>query len=116
MSIIHGFFGISDKLYSHAFIWQHVFSTYPPPGETDGGLLLDRFRATSMRGRSRFIRRRKADPRTVRRQNVISTLHGLGQIAGCNGRSFQGLAEGKRSVYTCPIKALVNEKWMTPLP
>jgi hypothetical protein len=26
---------------------------------------------------------------------------------------FKALAEGKRSVYTCPIKALVNEKWMT---
>ena len=25
---------------------------------------------------------------------------------------FKALAQGKRSVYTCPIKALVNEKWM----
>lgn len=25
---------------------------------------------------------------------------------------FGALARGQRSVYTCPIKALVNEKWM----
>src|SRR4029077_21147403 len=25
---------------------------------------------------------------------------------------FKGVAQGVRSVYTCPIKALVNEKWM----
>ena len=25
---------------------------------------------------------------------------------------FKALAQGKRSVYTCPIKALVNEKWL----
>ena len=25
---------------------------------------------------------------------------------------FAALARGKRAVYTCPIKALVNEKWM----
>ena len=25
---------------------------------------------------------------------------------------FASLAHGRRSVYTCPIKALVNEKWM----
>ncbi len=25
---------------------------------------------------------------------------------------FAALARGTRAVYTCPIKALVNEKWM----
>ena len=26
---------------------------------------------------------------------------------------FKALAQGRRSVYTCPIKALVNEKWLS---
>src|SRR5437763_3056870 len=37
----------------------------------------------------------------------------------CSGKSlvatalhFKALVQGKRSIYTCPIKALVNEKWL----
>jgi hypothetical protein len=38
--------------------------------------------------------------------------HRLGQIAGGRGGAFQGPGPGQRSIYTCPIKALVNEKWL----
>ena len=42
---------------------------------------------------------------------VLSTPTGSGKSLVASFLHFQALAEGKRSVYTCPIKALVNEKF-----
>jgi superfamily II RNA helicase len=43
---------------------------------------------------------------------ILNTPTGSGKSLVAAALQFKALAEGKRSVYTCPIKALVNEKWM----
>ena len=46
-------------------------------------------------------------------QNVIlNTPTGSGKSLVAAALHFKALGQGLRSVYTCPIKALVNEKWM----
>ena len=43
---------------------------------------------------------------------ILNTPTGSGKSLVAAAGHFQALAQGKRSVYTCPIKALVNEKWL----
>ncbi len=43
---------------------------------------------------------------------ILNTPTGSGKSLVASAVHFQGLAQGKRSIYTCPIKALVNEKWL----
>ncbi len=46
-------------------------------------------------------------------KNVIqNTPTGSGKSLVAAALHFKSLVQGKRSVYTCPIKALVNEKWL----
>ena len=44
------------------------------------------------------------------RNVILNTPTGSGKSLVATALHFKSLAEGKRSVYTCPIKALVNEK------
>ena len=46
------------------------------------------------------------------RNVILNTPTGSGKSLVATALHFKSLAEGKRSAYTCPIKALVNEKWM----
>jgi superfamily II RNA helicase len=43
---------------------------------------------------------------------ILNTPTGSGKSLVAAALHFQALARGRRSVYTCPIKALVNEKWL----
>ena len=43
---------------------------------------------------------------------ILNTPTGSGKSLVAAGLHFKALAQGKRSIYTCPIKALVNEKWL----
>jgi superfamily II RNA helicase len=43
---------------------------------------------------------------------ILNTPTGSGKSLVAAAVQFKALAQGKKSVYTCPIKALVNEKWM----
>ena len=43
---------------------------------------------------------------------ILNTPTGSGKSLVATALHFKALAQGKRSVYTCPIKALVNEKFM----
>src|SRR6266478_1776906 len=43
---------------------------------------------------------------------ILNTPTGSGKSLVAAAVQFKALAQGKRSIYTCPIKALVNEKWM----
>src|SRR5262245_55289943 len=43
---------------------------------------------------------------------VLNTPTGSGKSLVAAALHFKAIAQGKRSIYTCPIKALVNEKWM----
>lgn len=44
---------------------------------------------------------------------ILSTPTGSGKSLVASALHFQSLAKGRRSFYTCPIKALVNEKWLS---
>ena len=46
------------------------------------------------------------------RNVILNTPTGSGKSLAAFALHFASLARGRRSVYTCPIKALVNEKWM----
>ncbi|HKX61249.1 MAG TPA: DUF3516 domain-containing protein [Verrucomicrobiae bacterium] len=43
---------------------------------------------------------------------ILNTPTGSGKSMVAAALHFKSIAQGKRSVYTCPIKALVNEKWL----
>src|SRR5437764_7033016 len=43
---------------------------------------------------------------------ILNTPTGSGKSLAAAALHFKALAEGKRSIYTFPIKALVNEKWL----
>jgi superfamily II DNA/RNA helicase len=43
---------------------------------------------------------------------ILNTPTGSGKSLVATALHFQALAHGRRSIYTCPIKALVNEKFM----
>lgn len=43
---------------------------------------------------------------------ILNTPTGSGKSLVASAMLFAALARGQHSVYTCPIKALVNEKWM----
>src|SRR5205814_7567124 len=43
---------------------------------------------------------------------ILNTPTGSGKSLVAAALHFKALAQGHRSIYTCPIKALVNEKFM----
>jgi superfamily II RNA helicase len=43
---------------------------------------------------------------------ILNTPTGSGKSLVAAALHFQAMAQGRRSVYTCPVKALVNEKFM----
>ncbi len=43
---------------------------------------------------------------------ILNTPTGSGKSLVAAALHFNAVARGRRSVYTCPIKALVNEKWL----
>lgn len=43
---------------------------------------------------------------------ILNTPTGSGKSLVAAALHFKSLVQGKKSIYTCPIKALVNEKWL----
>src|SRR3979409_1283699 len=43
---------------------------------------------------------------------ILNSPTGSGKSLVAAAVHFKAIAQGKRSIYTCPIKALVNEKWL----
>ena len=43
---------------------------------------------------------------------ILNPPTGSGKSLVAAALHFKAIAQGKRSMYTCPIKALVNEKWL----
>ncbi|MCX6901983.1 MAG: DEAD/DEAH box helicase, partial [Verrucomicrobia bacterium] len=43
---------------------------------------------------------------------ILNTPTGSGKSLVAAALHFKAIARGQRSIYTCPIKALVNEKWL----
>jgi superfamily II RNA helicase len=82
--------------------------------EADGDDLLGRFLdSVDRRGLSLYPAQEEAILALFEGKNVIlNTPTGSGKTLVASALHFAGLARGRRSVYTSPIKALVNEKWM----
>ena len=85
-----------------------------PPGEASSDELLGRFLDfVDFRGLTLYPAQEEAVLALFEGQNVIlNTPTGSGKSLVASALHFASLAHRRRSVYTCPIKALVNEKWM----
>jgi superfamily II RNA helicase len=85
----------------------------PPPFNADA--VLDRFlTAVSERGLSLYAEQEEAVLELFAGRNVIlNTPTGSGKSLVASAFHFKALCAGERSVYTCPIKALVNEKFLS---
>lgn len=84
------------------------------PGAASGDDLLDRFLDYVDRlGLTLYPAQEEAILALLEDRHVIlNTPTGSGKSLAAFALHFSSLARGRRSVYTCPIKALVNEKWM----
>jgi superfamily II RNA helicase len=87
----------------------------PRNGPADNDLLLERF-LDYVEGRKLqlYPAQEAAILELFEEKNVIlNTPTGSGKSLVAAALHFKSLAQGGRSVYTCPIKALVNEKWLS---
>jgi superfamily II RNA helicase len=86
----------------------------PRTGDASSDALLDRFLDyVAGTGLSLYPAQEEAILALLDGQNVIlNTPTGSGKSLVASALLFAALARGERAVYTCPIKALVNEKWM----
>ncbi len=87
----------------------------PLPGPYDADAALDRFLAVmAERGLSLYPEQEEAILELFAGKNVIlNTPTGSGKSLVAAALHFKSLCAGERSVYTCPIKALVNEKFLS---
>ncbi len=87
----------------------------PLPGSPDPDAVLDAFlQAMAARGISLYPEQEEAILELFAGRNVIlNTPTGSGKSLVAAALHFKALCAGRRSVYTCPIKALVNEKFLS---
>ncbi len=85
-----------------------------PDGDASADALLERFLDyTAGKGLTLYPAQEEAILELLDEKNVIlNTPTGSGKSLVASAMLFASLARGQRAVYTCPIKALVNEKWM----
>ena len=86
----------------------------PDEDDVSSDRLLGRFLDfTADRGLTLYPAQEEAILELLDGKNVIlNTPTGSGKSLVASAMLFASLARGQRAVYTCPIKALVNEKWM----
>src|ERR1041384_325207 len=84
-------------------------------GPPDADAVLERFLATcAERGLELYPEQEEAILELLGGRNVIlNTPTGSGKSLVAAAFHFKALCAGERSVYTCPIKALVNEKFLS---
>ncbi|MBI5381700.1 MAG: DUF3516 domain-containing protein [Opitutae bacterium] len=86
----------------------------PLPGPFNADAVLDRFLTVAAeRGLQLYPEQEEAILELLAGHNVIlNTPTGSGKSLVATAFHFKALCAGERSVYTCPIKALVNEKFL----
>jgi superfamily II RNA helicase len=91
-----------------------LYDLIPRDERPAGDVLLGRFLDyVQERGLTLYPAQEEAILELFEEKNVIlNTPTGSGKSLVAAALHFKALVQGKRSVYTCPIKALVNEKWM----
>ncbi|MFT3866940.1 MAG: DUF3516 domain-containing protein [Nibricoccus sp.] len=87
----------------------------PLPGPINADAVLDKFlSAISARRLSLYPEQEEAILELFAGRNVVlNTPTGSGKSLVAAAFHFKALCAGERSVYTCPIKALVNEKFLS---
>lgn len=92
----------------------NMLSQLPPRDWLDNGLILDTLMNTlEERGITLYPAQEEAILALYENHNVIlNTPTGSGKSLVATALHLKSLAWGSRSVYTCPIKALVNEKFL----
>ena len=91
-----------------------LYELIPRDEKISNDVLLDRFLDyAAARQLQLYPAQESAILEVFEEKNVIlNTPTGSGKSLVATALHFQAIARGKRSVYTCPIKALVNEKFM----
>jgi superfamily II RNA helicase len=92
----------------------NMLGQLPPRDWLDNGMILDTLMNTlEERGISLYPAQEEAILALYENHNVIlNTPTGSGKSLVATALHLKSLAWGSRSVYTCPIKALVNEKFL----
>ena len=87
----------------------------PDGSAPDADAVLERFlTATAARGLALYPEQEEAILELFAGRNVVlNTPTGSGKSLVAAAFHFKALCAGERSVYTCPIKALVNEKFLS---
>ncbi|HXR09086.1 MAG TPA: DEAD/DEAH box helicase, partial [Candidatus Acidoferrum sp.] len=91
-----------------------LYDLIPRDGGCGNDVLLGRFlEYAEGRGLRLYPAQESAVLELFEEKNVIlNTPTGSGKSLVAAAVQFKALAQGQRSIYTCPIKALVNEKWL----
>src|SRR6266568_4941138 len=91
-----------------------LYDLIPKDAQSGNDALLGRFlEYTESRRLQLYPAQESAILELFEEKNVIlNTPTGSGKSLVAAALHFKALAQGKRSIYTCPIKALVNEKWL----
>ena len=92
-----------------------VLDKLPPAGTTDSDVILNAFlECVTAKGLSLYPAQEEALLELLGNKHVIlSTPTGSGKSLVALGLHFKAMSEGKVSVYTAPIKALVSEKFFS---
>jgi len=98
---------------SDAPLAEALFKVAPDPANVTGGELLDRFlEYVRDKGLELYPAQEEAILELFAGKNlIISTPTGSGKSLVATAAHFRAMALRQRSFYTCPIKALVNEKF-----
>src|SRR5579863_7167266 len=96
------------------FMGVTLYDLIPRGEDLSNDVLLGRFlEYTQSKGLQLYPAQESAILELFEEKSVImNTPTGSGKSLVATAVQFKALAQGKRSVYTCPIKALVNEKWL----
>jgi superfamily II RNA helicase len=91
-----------------------LYDLIPRDEQLGNDVLLGRFLDyTTARGLELYAAQESAILELFEEKNIIlNTPTGSGKSLVASALHFKAIAQGKRSIYTCPIKALVNEKFM----
>ena len=90
-----------------------LFNSLPDPTASSDELLGRFLDYVAAKGLTLYPAQEEAILDLFEGKNVIlNTPTGSGKSLVASAMHFDALTRGRRSVYTCPIKALVNEKWM----
>lgn len=90
-----------------------LFNSLPDPTASSDELLGRFLDYVASKGLTLYPAQEEAILDLFEGKNVIlNTPTGSGKSLVASAMHFDALIRGRRSVYTCPIKALVNEKWM----